>query len=207
MTGVETPSVVLSESRLSRRIEQKGAPKTGGRTFGFMVGSGPDATLRWRGNDVGAQSLMQFRPDEEIDCISHPDFHCFAVTVSDWKLREVAERKGASSVEEILPESDVLRLTDVGGSHLRRTARRLIDSPRSSAELLGNQFFLDSLEMDFVETLIDEVSAGCCGGGLEPVARVKSRALRKALEVISDRDGLPLTIAELDPIDTILPAQ
>ena len=73
----------------------------------------------------------------------------------------------------------------------------MIDAPHSDPVLLGNQFFLDSLEVDFVDLLFDEIAAGRCSGS-EPEARVKNRALRKALEVIGDREGLPLTVAELE---------
>ncbi len=191
---VDTPSVVLSECQLGRKIEQKGQPDSGTRTF--AVPAAETFNVRWRGKSVGPRSFLCFPPGEEIDCVSHSGFHAFAVVVPEWRLQEAAERRGVSSIDELLPESDVVE-SATGCLHIRRMARRLIDSPMVQSELLRNPFYLDSIEIDFVEALVDELTIGRAPES-RPMASVRNRALRAALDVICHSDGPPSTVAELE---------
>lgn len=191
---VDTPSVVLSECQLGRKIEQKGLPDSGIRTF--AVPAAESFNARWRRKDVGPRNFLQFHPGEEIDCVTNPEFHVFAVGIPEWRLREAAERRGVSSIDELLPESDVVESV-TGCLHVRRMARRLIDAPIAQPELLSNSFYLDSIEVDFVESLVDELTMGRVPDS-RPMAAVRNRALRSALDAICNSDSPPSNVAELE---------
>ena len=191
---VDTPSVQLSECRLGRKIEQKGQPESEIRTFG--VPAAESFHMRSRGREVGPRDISRFSPGEEIDCITNPGFHVFAVAIPEWRLREAAERRGLSSIDEMLPKSDVVE-SPTGCLHIRRMARRLIDSPIAQPELLSNPFYLDSIEVDFVEAFIDELSMGR-SPHTRPMAAVRNKALRSALDAICNSDGPPANVAELE---------
>ena len=194
LKGIDTPSVKLSECQLGRKIEQKGQPENGIRTF--AVPAAESFNVRWRGREVGPRDFLHFPPGEEIDCVSNPGFHVFAVGVPEWRLREAAERRGVSSIDELLPKSDVVE-SATGCLHVRRMAKRLIESPIAQPELLSNPFYLDSVEVDFVEALVDELTMGRAPNS-RPMAGVRNRALRSALDAICNSGGLPLTVAELE---------
>lgn len=191
---VDTPSVKLSECQLGRKIEQKGQPESEIRTF--AVPAAESFHMRSRGREVGPRDLSRFSPGDEIDCVTNPGFHVFAVTIPEWRLREAAERRGFSSIDELLPESDVVESV-TGCLHIRRMARRLIESPIAQPELLSNPFYLDSIEVDFVEAFVDVLTIGRVPES-RPMAAVRKRSLRRALDAISHSDGPPLTVGELE---------
>jgi hypothetical protein len=108
MTCVLTPSVVLTECALNRHVEQKGTTEPGCWTLGLPLNE--EFRMRWRGRDVGADNLMFFRPDEEIDCVSKSGFHAVGITLSEGKGRE-AKRSGSTARRIIDRRIDLSPLT------------------------------------------------------------------------------------------------
>ena len=89
----------------------------------------------------------------------------------------------ARAGSELASPEDTVRLTKSGRLHLRRMARRLIDVATSQPDLLGDRAFLDSIETEFVEGMVAATARGR-RGETRPMARVRQRALQKAIESV-----------------------
>ena len=71
LVHVVTPTVILSRSTFSRKLDQNGAPPAGFRTFGIPA---DDAVrVRWRGADYHGDSVMLFPRGGELNCHNAAD--------------------------------------------------------------------------------------------------------------------------------------
>ncbi|MGI9243052.1 MAG: hypothetical protein ACR2RV_19800, partial [Verrucomicrobiales bacterium] len=164
-----TPSATLIETAFSRKIEQRGAPPSGCRTFGFAATDNFDAY--WRGKNVGPHDLMLFPPGGELESLSKPGFHVFAFSVSEQLIEAAAARRGLDSVEILFPETDLVSCPAPVMAGIRNRARLLSRSAADHPGLVNNRPFRDNLESDLVDRVLDAVSISVKPAGSRPVAR------------------------------------
>lgn len=195
---IVTPSVILAECKFGRKIEQKGAPPNGFRTFGIPADHALD--LRWRGKHVSSDHLMLFPPGHQLDSVSKPGFHTFAFSISDRRLQQAAKRRGLCSIDELFPLTDLVQCPRASLNRIRKLALQLSDSAKSLPDLLAQSSFLDDLEFDLVESVLDVIAANEASGNVRPMAKTRSRALKKALGVIADRSHEAITLAEVEQL-------
>ena len=195
LTHLVTPEALLAECALSRKVEQCGAPPAGFRTFSIPGSDILD--LRWRGKDVSSDELLLFPKADALDSVSNPGFHVFAFSVSENSLEKAAERRGVDSVDSLFPGSEVVRPNRDAMLGLRSKALGLTSAAATSPGALGNSAFRDALAIELVDDLLDAVADGA-EQARAPIARTRTRALRRALEIITDRADEPVSVVELE---------
>ncbi len=195
LTYVVTPEAILGECKLSRKVEQCGAPPHGFRTFAIPADGGLD--LNWRGRQVDSGNLMVFPRGGDLDGVSRPGFHIFAFSVSETVLAEAAARRGLHSAGELLPADDMVAWTPGEAFRLRELAARLSRSAVADPGLLDRRPFRESLAGELVDGVLDALTAADDTAG-RPMARARTGALKKALEIIADRADEPVTVAEVE---------
>ncbi len=195
LTHLITPSVVLTNCAMSRKVDQYGASPTGFRTFGLPADD--NFHLRWRGRSAGPNSLFQFKGNE-LNCVSNPGFNVFTISVSELILEDAAARKGLSSVDEALPTADVVECPRDQLMTLRRLAMHLTTAAIARPSLLKDPNFHHQLETDLAESIFDTISRNPGEARSRPMACIRNRILRKALEVIEDRAAEPVTVTEVE---------
>jgi AraC family ethanolamine operon transcriptional activator len=195
LTQTVTSSAILVECAFGRKIEQRGAPPPGYRTFGFAANEYLD--LRWRGKTVGSQNLMLFPPGGELESISQPGFHVFAFSVSERALEEAASRKGLDSVVELFPPTDLISCPCETLANIRNHARTLSRQAAGRPGRLNHRPFRDSLELELVDFIIDAIAMDAGAVESRPTASLRTFAVKKALDIIADRADEPVSVAEI----------
>ncbi|MCF6312530.1 MAG: helix-turn-helix domain-containing protein [Verrucomicrobiales bacterium] len=196
LTHIVTPSVILAECKFNRKIEQKGAAPEGFRTFGIPADRA--LNLRWRGKPVGSDNLLLFPRGDQLDSVSNPGFHVFAFSVSEQRLTQSVDRRGLSSINELFPDTDLIQCTHTKLNHIRKLASQLANAVKSRQNLLEQPAFLNELEFDLVEKVLDAIITSDSIIETRPMAKVRSRALKNALTVIADHSNEALTLAEVE---------
>jgi AraC family ethanolamine operon transcriptional activator len=194
-TQILTPSAILIECAFSRKIEQRGAPPPGYRTFGFAANEVFD--LQWRGKTVGSRNLMLFPPGCELESISQPGFHVFAFSVSDRVLEKVASRRGLDSVTNLFPATDLISCPGEIMAKIRNYGKMLSLSAADGPGLANCRPVRECLELDLVECIFDAIATNTGTTESRPIARSRTRAVKMALGVIEDRADEPVSVAEV----------
>jgi AraC family ethanolamine operon transcriptional activator len=195
LTQVLMPSAILIECAFSRKIEQRGAPPPGYRTFGFAANEVFE--LQWRGKTVGSRNLMLFPPGCELESISQPGFHVFAFSVSDRVLEKVASRRGFDSVTKLFPATDLISCPGETMGKIRNHAKMLRLLAADGPDLVNCRPFSERLEGDLVECIFDAIATNTGTTESRPIARSRTRAVKMALGVIADRADEPVSVAEV----------
>ena len=198
LSQIATPSVILAECAFNRRLEQRGATPAGYRTFGIPAGDA--LNLLRRGKEFGPDDLLLFPNSAELDSVSNVGFHVFAFSVSERVLEQAAERRGLSSVEEMLPRSDLVKCPRSTLSRLKNLASRLSRSAQANPGLVTDSSFLESLESELVAGVLDAAGGGDPVAASRGSAKSRSQAVKKALEIIADHATKPITVAEVEKV-------
>ena len=194
-TQIQTPSVILNECAYSRKIHQRGAPPAGHRTFAFAANQGLD--LMWRGKTVSSEDLMLFPPGSELESISQPGFHIFAISIADGALEEAASRRGLDSVRELLPATDLISCRDDALAKIRLRAGYLSRTAASGPSIVNDRLFREGLEIDLVDSVLDAIATGSGIMRSFSVAPSRTRLVKRAIEIIADRAEDRVTVAEI----------
>ena len=195
LVQIATRPVILARCRLGRKMEQRGFPPKGYRTFG--ISADHELDLVWRKRTVGPSNLMVFPPGEPLDSISEPGFHVFAISIASEVLDRAAHRMGFNNFSEIEPETDLLKGTTKTLQTLRELAWSLTDTAAKDPGFLGNKWFRLALHEDFVDALLDVLTRGEVAPDESGSAR-RSEAVATALALIEERARDPLSVAELE---------
>ncbi|MEM8954472.1 MAG: helix-turn-helix domain-containing protein [Verrucomicrobiota bacterium] len=191
-----TPQIIIAQCSFNRKIEQRGAPPAGFRTFAIPADDTLD--LRWRNKSVNSNNLLLFPRGEQLDSVSEPDFHVFALSISESTLAENARRQGLTSIEELFPNNDVIQSPRKRNLSLRSLATRLTRAVKDKPELIEHAPFQRDLEEHLVDCLLENIQASDPHRMARPLAKTRNRALKKALEVINDRAGDPVSVRDLE---------
>ena len=194
---VATGGVLMTECGLTRRMEQHGAPPSGFRTF--AIPSNDAMKVRWRGTDHSGENLMLFRPGSDLDSISDSRFHVFTVSIEEELLASAAGPRGLTSFEQLDAGSDVIACSDPVRYRLRQLAADLMETAMARPDRIGDPSFRQALEGELVGEILDTV-VGSPAIKKRPMARTRSRVLRKAVEIINDRAHEPVSISEVEQL-------
>lgn len=196
LTHVITPSTILAHCSFNRKLEQTGAPPLGYRTVAIPADDLLD--IRWRGKRVHSDHLLIFPQGAELDSVSNPGFSVFAFSISETRLSEAAHQRGLSSIDALFPRTDVIKCPRPTALALRRFASQLSTSAATRPRLLNTPSFRDSLESELVDLVLNAVATESGAPRPPSPARLRTRALKKALDIIADRASDPVTVTELE---------
>lgn len=198
ISHIVTPSLILGELKFSRKIVHKSAPPKGFRTFAILADQNPN--LCWRGKPISSNHLMVFPSNSQNESVTNPGFHVIGFSISIQRLRQAAERRGLCSIDELIPDMDLVQCASTTLKRIRNLALRLRKSAEVKPELLSQSSFRDDLEFDLIENLLDAVIDSELASATRPMAKTRSRALKKALDVIADRSHEAITLAEVEKL-------
>jgi AraC family transcriptional regulator, ethanolamine operon transcriptional activator len=164
----------LCYARFSVSLEQGGAPPPGLITF--VIPGLPLRRLWWRGQDVGAGTVLVFPVGSELRSFSGPDFEIHTVSVSEETVARLCERFQLElPIERLRPE--VFRPPTDLLDRLRHSLRRMGDKGTADAVWQAHGTF---------EELVLAWARESIGAQMKPVRpeRTRDRAIRRCLERI-----------------------
>lgn len=188
MVQVFSPSALLSEVRLGRKLHQLGASPKGHWTFGIPIG--PGMRYQWRGQAVAANQIIGFDSSTEMDSISEIDFHLFAFSVSYEHATRICADTQIPPLEETVGHASIATCSPESIAAIRSAAADAM----ASAQLPSPGIHADHLDL----------LVGLIGQAFDRPGRREShpahhggRALRQAISIIHDRAHEPISITEL----------
>lgn len=112
-----TTKIIIQRCQFNRRLEQQGTNPTGCRTFAIPnTGHTP---YQWRRRQLTSSDLLSFAEDVELQSVSEPGFHLFAISINDNLLSDAAQRLGFESHLEILDKEHIVNSAESKLHHLR----------------------------------------------------------------------------------------
>ena len=180
--------------RLGRRVRQRGQGPRGFRTF--AIPADHRTRLVFRGLAAGGDDLVVFPEGGELDSVSEVGFDMFVLSFPEDALVLEAERLGFGAIDRILGASSVVHCGPAAMDRIREncfwmeSVLSLAGSGRDDRAV--SEFVFGELRREILEVVAVSPAAHRM-----PMARVRSRALRRTLEHIENTDTEWPTIAEL----------
>jgi AraC-like DNA-binding protein len=184
----------LSAASLSRQYHQSGSSPSG-LTFAFL--DEHVKQLNWLNRNVDDASLLVYRDQGEIDCVSSPDFRVYTLTYDAEMLQQLEDRlQTASQTRKLTRASAALDVDQNRIRRIRHHLKHLVSHLQQHPDALSQMGLRKELEDEIPRRIIHLL-----GGGdhRDPIAspRVRSQALNRALEVIDASGHEGISIGEL----------
>ena len=188
---VATPSLQVSRFSLSRKFHQRGASPPGMRSFGIV--NEQSSPVEWRGGEGATSGILIFPAADEYECVSHTNFRGDAVSISEDRIRSVAETLGVPNPLEKILDAPSYAETDTGRlAALRRNLTALHKAAEKNSDLPLSATALSDLEFEIQAALVAALSTGIEFNARSPNPTLRSRALRLAVDYIEEHaDGAP----------------
>lgn len=182
---------------LGRRIEQRGAPPPGLRTF--AIPADPNMRLFWRGRWVTGNHILSFPPGGELEAVSLPGFDMMVFSATEAKLDDAARELDITRARCLASGVEVYTCLPAAMQTLRQRFGSVI------AEMTGGHVPLDDLrarqvvDVELPQQLIITLASARSEKGTDR-KRDRDRALSIALAYIDRHVRHPLTVFELTQV-------
>lgn len=194
MTQIVSGPVRVTQCRFNRKLAQFGSPPPDHWTFG--IPAEPGVAFRWRGQEVKDHHLVVFPRGGEMDSLSFPGFHIFAISIADETIAALCGQLGLPPFEEIVRDREIVACPSGVIRALRDFGPRIMEGTGERPRLLANAAFQHELRGSWPALIIEAFGASR-SVARQPLAQVRNRALKSALSVVAERAHEPLTITEL----------
>jgi len=193
---IVTPNVLLSRFRFSRKFHQCGTSPPGVRTFGLIGKRSPE--VAWRGSTGASTDLLAFPADDRFQVISQPGFHGETISVSEERLRSVAECAGVADPLEYIPNGlAFIEIDPRRNQALREAISRLHLALKAEGKSLQDATMVFELEVDLVAALVEALQTKPPSHGTPPEPMIRTRAIRAALDYIEAHADEPPSVEEI----------
>ena len=187
-----TPQISIQRGQFNRRLEQQGANPTGCRTFGIPnIGHTP---YQWRRHELASTDLLSFAGDVELQSISAPEFHIFAVSINDTLLNDAARLLGYESHSDILDREHIVSCSESKLDYLRQFLNSTLSPSNNLAN--GGESFVHEMESD-LPLLLLQLFISQEKHPPKPTQLARRRALRNAQQAIMDSDEPISNVSDL----------
>jgi AraC family ethanolamine operon transcriptional activator len=179
---VQTPKAILTRSKYSRRLLQRGAGPTGVRTVGFLQRFSGGS--RFCGREMTENSLGIFRQSGDFEAVSEPGFHVNTLSFREDYLLAVAEDLGVSHVRRLLEGS--CRVAECGKPYLedlRDHLDCLFQTATQNPASVFRKGVGDEIEFDLPAMIVLALASGESKPSVDAPPK-RSKALRMALDYI-----------------------
>lgn len=191
-----TTTSLSTRFRFSRKFHQRGTTPSGVRTLGFIGERSPD--VEWRGATGGNTHILAFPANNLFEVVSQPGFYGDTVSIPEDRIRSVAEFMGLPDPLEGMPNGLAFIETDPGRIiALRNAISTLHATATTQARGLPVARVLSDLELDVHSALVAALQSRQPADTTFPESRLRTRAVRAALEYIEHQTDEPPTVSEI----------
>jgi AraC family ethanolamine operon transcriptional activator len=193
---ISTPTAQFGRFRFSRSFHQRGTTPPGVRTFGLVGQRSPD--VEWRGNTGTAAHILAFPADDLFEVISQPGFHGDTVSVSEDRIRSVAESVGLPDPFEGLPSGlAFVEIDPRSAVALRNAISRIHAAVTTRSHNSGDPGVLSHVELEIVAALVTALQSGPPADSSPPEPMLRARAIRTALDYIENHADEPPSVRDI----------
>jgi len=122
----------------------------------------------------------------------------FVVSVSDWLLTPIAEARGLSGPDGLLPDRDLLTMRPGSQVRLRRITEALLVSGVEKPGLLSEWGYREALEVALVEALLSVVDESRPMEGEVRMTRARRLALDRAVDLMRTNVAEQISISQIE---------
>lgn len=185
----------IGKAKFDRKLDQLGAPPAGLRTF--VVPANANLDLNWRRHQVSETDLMVFPAGGELSSVSNSCFDVFTISLADEVLEKCAETNENHFALRLLQSSEVFQLPAIAMKRIRESCFSFFDHLAMAPERLHDANFGAELQEELPGLIIAAISHSGIRKSKIPQARVRSQALKRALDAIVAYAEAPLTVMKL----------
>ena len=166
------------------------------RTFG-IVGA-HSSPVEWNGREGSKNQIEVFPATDEYECVSHPDFRADGVSISEDRIRSVAETLGLPDPLERLPEGPCFVESDPHRMEaLRWSVSGLFTAVARHVDIPLTEAACSDVEFEIHSALVVALATGLETKMRSPHPTLRSRALRLAMEFIEEQADCAPTIKDI----------
>lgn len=190
-----TGAALLTNVRLNRRFDQRGASPGGQRTFGVPAeGCSP---FTFRGWGPSEDAVVIFPSGEEFGGVSNPGFHVFTLTFPEELLARRSQELGLPEFDDLIGgTAKVMTCSRVAMEELRRRLRRVCRKAANDPATLQNSWFRQEFDEEVSQALLTAL-ASSREMPLKPSPRLRRRALERAEAYIAEFGTMPIRVRDL----------
>ena len=193
---VATPSVLVTQFMFNRKFHQRGTSPPGMRTFGIVAAH--SSPVEWNGREGTTNQIEVFPAADEYECVSHPDFRADGVSISEDRIRSVAETLGLPDPLERLPEGPCFVESDPHRMEaLRRSVSGLFTAVARHVDIPLTEAACSDVEFEIHSALVAALAKSHEPISRSPHSTLRSRALRLALAYIEDHGDDAPTVTDI----------
>lgn len=189
----QTNDMQLSSATLNRHYHQRGSAPPG-ITFAVLDNV---QQLNWLNYEVDESSLLAYREQGEIDCISTPGFTVYTLTYDHEALLQLENKlQSTSRITHLTRASLAATVDQKAMHHVRHQLKQFVSQLKQQPDLIARKGLQKVLENEIPRQIIHMLERGKLQ---PPVAspRVRSQALKRALELIEATAHEGITIDRL----------
>ena len=191
-TVVASPASSILRVDFNRAFHQVGEAPRDKLTFGIALTEGDQ--LDWCNTNITGCSLLNFNLENGFDTVSSSGFSGYTMSFDKEAALKLAATMGVcGSIDTLLYRNQIWQSAEILSAHKYLNA--IFSKVRSGDPTLmheNHEFLSQGLMALVIEQLCDSASSR----KVEPL-NFRAAAMKRALEILSDPENLPITVAEL----------
>ncbi|NWK56481.1 helix-turn-helix domain-containing protein [Verrucomicrobiaceae bacterium N1E253] len=193
--------VLLGRAVFNRKLEQQGESPPGMKTFVIPVNR--QLHMNWRRQDVGGNDLLVFPDGRDLKSVSNESFDIMTYSLNSDRWQELVEFHGAERLMRRLHDHEVISLRPDCCLRLRQMAFGVLQHVGECSDAFDQGGYDNVLEEGIAGELIRAILTSEGHDAPKPEPRVRTRALKKAREVIEEYAHMPISIRQLSQMAAV----
>lgn len=160
----------------NRKFDQRGGAPAGHISFALLEQESPP--IIWRGAEVDQNTVMVYRPGDEIDCSSEPGFKVITYSISEQSFLEHCHLQGFQKLVKILRHQRIFPIRLLDKQKLLETVTRVNRMVSRSCEEFEKETIKDVLGFRIAHLFMRAIAASADTEIKSPITDRSEKALR-----------------------------
>lgn len=143
---------LLTHAQFNRHFDQHGSAPPGNWTFAIFNEQTPPVV--WHEQEISNNTIVVYKPDSEIDCVSRPGFDVFTLSYSEEHLNTIGANLGLPEIKTLVKESDNFKCSLLQLSKSRNYLIQLVDAIKHGNSQTDHIPFMHTLDIELSEHIL-----------------------------------------------------
>ncbi|MCK5662873.1 MAG: helix-turn-helix domain-containing protein [Thiotrichaceae bacterium] len=179
---IECNPVFINRITSTRRFEISGNPPPGLRTFGIPTANCLPFT--WRGKYSAGNTIQIYKPDTELEMITHPFFEAIDVSITENAFNELNQQWGFPELNKLIDSREMVICNPEIMQQLRITLQTICTTIDSKPDLLKQSTDLQDLIRYEVPYLLVQALITAETQEINTMPAKRNHALKTAVDYI-----------------------
>ena len=179
----------------NRKFDQRGEAPSGLISFALFGQEGPP--IIWRGSEVDHNTIMVYRPGDEIDCSSEPNFNVITYSTSEESFLAHCHNRGFHELVSTLRHRRIFPIRVGDKQKLIEIVARTNRIAAQSCEGIDKDMIRDILQLKITEMFIEALADSVGPAVKSPITARSEQALRVIEKSLKYASPPPAKVREL----------